>query len=224
MKYFIHACNEREWYVREFLVPSLKAQGIKAKDIKVWSDPDGIGNLASFIASSRWISKNYNKSESTWHLQDDVCISKRFREIAEKGYDGFANGFCNEIFDGERTNYIGQTTTNGMWFSFQCILIPNSALSKFVKWYDDECIPNDLYPEYVNSGRCDDSLFREWAMSHANLPAINLFPNIVDHIDFMIGGTVINKQRKGKRQSYWRDEYLDEAVNELSAILEKKKK
>lgn len=222
MKYLIHSCPKRSWYVNEHMIPLMRAQGIQKKDIKVWKDADGIGNLASFVASCEWIGKNWDLDGSTWHLQDDVVVSKRFLEEAEKPHIGFKNGFCNEIFDGERTNYIGSTTVNGMWFSFQCILIPNWVAADFAKWFKDECIPKGLYPEYVSTGKCDDSLFREWSMEHIDLPALNVYPNIADHIDYLIGGTVINKQRIGeKRTAYWRDKDLDDAVQELKERLKK---
>lgn len=57
-----------------------------------------------------------------------------------------------------------------------------------------------------------------------NLTAINIFPCIVDHIDYLMGGTVINKQRKGKRPAYWRSEDLNKAVAELEEKLAKQNK
>lgn len=221
IKYMIHACIEREEYVTNILLPSLTKQGIKRNEIHIWYDTEKWGNLKSFVESSKWVAQTQDPKASIWHLQDDVLPSKQFREVAERGYVGFASGFCNELFDGERTNYIGVTTPNGMWFSFQCILIPNAVMGRFADWYENDCIPNNLLPEYVSTGKCDDSIFREYVMAHeARLPAINLFPNIVDHIDFLIGGTVINKHRQGeKRQAYWRDEALDEALTELTNAL-----
>lgn len=223
IRYMIHACLEREEYVNNILVPSLVSQGIKKNEIRVWLDQDGIGNLASFVKSCKWIASTQDESESIWHLQDDVYPSSRFKGVTERWYDGIANGFCNEMFDGERTNYIGTVPVSGSWFSFQCILIPNRIAKRFVDWFESGKA-EELFPEYVASGKCDDSLFREYVMANeANTPSINLFPNIADHIDFLIGGTVINKQRQGeKRQAYWRDEELDKAVEELKAKLEMK--
>lgn len=218
--YMVHTCNDRAWYVREYLVPSLIESGIDKDDIIVWNDENGIGNLASFVASCRWISENLEPYDDTWHLQDDVCISSRFFAETQKNYLGIANGFCNEIFDAERTNYIGEITGNGMWFSFQCIMIPNRLADLFVKWFDSGEAER-LFPEYVSSGKCDDSLFREYVMRYEpKISAMNVFPNIADHVDYLIGGTTINKQRLGqKRVSYWRDKALDEAVAELERKL-----
>lgn len=219
--YMVHTCNDRAWYVREYLVPSLIESGIDKDDIIVWNDENGIGNLASFVASCRWISENLEPYDDTWHLQDDVCISSRFFTETQKNYPGIANGFCNEIFDGERTNYLGETTGNGMWFSFQCIMIPNRLAASFAEWFEKDCVPNNLYPEYISTGKCDDSLFREYVThKEPKIPAMNIFPCITDHVDYLIGGTVINKQRDGKyRKAYWRDEPLNRAVEELERKL-----
>ena len=47
-------------------------------------------------------------------------------------------------------------------------------------------------------------------------PAYNIFQNIVDHIDYMIGGTSLDLHRDGiYRKAYWRDKALDDAVAEL---------
>lgn len=101
-------------------------------------------------------------------------------------------------------------------------MIPNRIAAAFVDWFDSG-EAQELFPEYVESGKCDDSLFREYTMKyHPNLPAMNIFPNIVDHIDYLIGGTTINQQRVGKyRKAYWRDQdgELDKAVAELERKL-----
>lgn len=225
-KYMIHVCNDREWYVKEFLFPSLIDSGISKDDIIIWHDKKGIGNLASFVASCEWIGENLNIHDNTWHLQDDIVISDRFFTETQKFWDGVSNGFCNELFDGERTNYLGVTSGSGMWFSFQCVCIPNRMARDFAKWFHEECVPKNLYPEFVSTGRCDDSLFNRYLVTHEpNVMALNIFPCIVDHIDFLIGGTVINKEqnRKGYRQAIWRDEALDRAVKELTDKLAKRK-
>lgn len=222
-KYMIHTYNDREWYVNDYLYPSLVEQGIPEDDIIIWQDKACIGNLLSFVSSCRWITENLEPYNSTWHLQDDVCIAPNFREIAEKGYDGVANAFCNEIFDGERTNYFSNITVSGMWFSFQCILIPNRYLKGFTEWFDSGK-SREEFPEFVDSGKCDDSLFREYMMRYEpKVPAFNIWPCIVDHVDYLIGGTTINHSRgqTAQRKAYWRDKdgLLDKAVAELERKL-----
>ena len=111
-----------------------------------------------------------------------------------------------------------------MLFSFQCILIPNAIAKRFADWFRNDCVPNNLFPEYVSTGKCDDSLFREYTMAHEqNVGALNIFPNVADHIDYLIGGTVINKHRLGEfRKSYWRDNVLDDAVRKLEEKLKQR--
>lgn len=60
MKYLIHTCTKREWYVNDHLIPLLTEQGITKNDIKVWNDKNKAGNLESFVASCEWIGKNYD--------------------------------------------------------------------------------------------------------------------------------------------------------------------
>ena len=61
-------------------------------------------------------------------------------------------------------------------------------------------------------------------MAHEqNAGALNILPNVADHIDYLIGGTVINKHRLGEfRKSYWRDDVLDEAVRKLEEKLKQR--
>ena len=227
-KYMIHTCNDREWYVKDYLVPSLIEQGAKEEDIIVWHDYDCIGNLASFVASCKWIGENMDPYGSTWHIQDDVVLGKNFYQKTNEFYPGIANGFCNDKFDGERVNYLGIVSASGMWFSFQCVLLPNASVKRFAEWFENDCVPNNLYPEFVGSGKCDDSLFREYIIhNEPKIPALNVYPNIVDHIDYLIGGTTINKSTRGegeksKRIAYWRSQGLDEAVKELKEKLPSK--
>lgn len=225
-KYLIHTCKAREWYVNDYLRPSMINHGIPEDDIIIWLDKDGKGNLASFVASCKWIGKNLDPYNSTWHLQDDVVLSEDFFQKANEKYDGLANAFCNEIFDGDRTNHLGVISANGMWFSFQCILIPNKCAAGFADWFENECVPNNLYPEYVSTGRCDDSLFREYIVTHEpTISAINIYPCVVDHIDYLLGGSTILKEQRANnplRKAYWRSKSLDQAVFELEQKLKAK--
>ena len=43
MKYMIHLTPKREWYVNEYLIPSMIKQGIKREDIIKWNDDKGYG-------------------------------------------------------------------------------------------------------------------------------------------------------------------------------------
>ena len=53
MRYMIHAAPPRMWYVEDFLIPSMTAQGIQDEEITIWNDEKMEGNLPSFLASMR---------------------------------------------------------------------------------------------------------------------------------------------------------------------------
>ena len=226
--YMVHVCNDREWYVDGYLVPSMIEQGIRKEHIHIWRDKKCIGNLQSFVASCEWIAKNADPNRSTWHIQDDIVISSRFRDVTEcEELDGLANGFCNEVFDGKRSNYISRdVTVEQMWFSFQCVLIPNDTAARFAYWFRNICEPYCIYPDLMtggNKGKCDDQIFSAYVKEfEPDIPAHNIYPCIVDHVDYLIGGTIINAQReKDKYVAYWRDAELDKCVEDLKAALKK---
>ena len=74
MKYMIHACPQRMWYVEEFLVPSMRDQDIRPDEIEIRCDTEGKGNLLSCMESFRDCGE---RPGGTWHLQDDVSKRKR---------------------------------------------------------------------------------------------------------------------------------------------------
>ena len=41
MKYMIHCCPKRMWYVEEYLIPSMLRQGIDRDSIIIWNDNKG---------------------------------------------------------------------------------------------------------------------------------------------------------------------------------------
>ena len=90
MKYMIHACPKRMWYVGDYLIPSMLAQGIDKGNIIVWNDIDGVGNLASCLASFA----SCQEEGETWHLQDDVVICHDFAERTASAPKGVVCGFC----------------------------------------------------------------------------------------------------------------------------------
>lgn len=218
-KYMIHTYPGRKWYVDEFLVPSMLKQGIPKEDITIWNDSEGLGNLESCIRSF----ESLPDQGGTWHLQDDVIISSRFSEMTREHDEGLVCGFCNDIFDGKTVDYAGYVPIDCGWFSFQCNRIPNEFAKQFAKWYREEVVPKKLFPEFTKDGKCDDSLWQRFAWRHlqGELP-LNLEPNIVDHIDYLIGGTSINFHRNGelRRAYYWNEE---DAVRQLETELAKRK-
>ena len=218
MQYMIHACPQRLWYVENFLIPSMKTQGIPRADITVWCDRDGKGNLLSFVESCRVCSKL--NTPGVWHLQDDVLIGRSFAERTQnRPTGGLICGFCFPVSD-PCINFRGSNIpTKFMWYSFPCIYIPNVLAGEFADWYANDARHRARYQEKISDRRHDDWFFREFMLErHGGDRVCNLAPNLVDHVDYLIGGTTINKMRSRKvnRASYWDEPGL---VEELEAAL-----
>ena len=213
-KYMIHACHKRMWYVNEFLVPSMLAQGIPEEDVFVWLDWTGAGNLISCMDSFRACGI---VPGGTWHLQDDVIISRRFAELTAAHDEGVVCGFANEDF-GPFAQNCGQQPAALMWNGFQCLRIPNALAFEFAQWfYTDAMKRKGDYQRYVQEKKYDDTFWRDFMLErHADLFVYNLAPNVADHIDYIIGGSVINqgRQKLVYRAYYWEDEDLVKELEE----------
>lgn len=204
----IHACPERMWYVKEFLLPSLDAQGLHAD---VWNDSEGKGNLFSTMESFRECGKN---DGATWHLQDDVIICADFAERIQQNTEGVVCGFASQNF-GPYMHYHGLVPAIFMWYSFQCIRIPNELANEFTDWFYDDAMHRTKYSPQVVDGKHDDWFWREFMNErHKDMMVTNLAPNLVDHIDYLIGGTIINRQRRIQinRAKFWTDNDLVEKL------------
>lgn len=217
MYFAIHACPERMWYVNGYLVPSMTAQGIKKEDIVVVCDNKGLGNVESCMQIFKKIRKLLPKSEAVWHLQDDVIISDKFVRLARE-YDrkGVVNGFANVYFEGDRAKYTGKRPAYHTWYSFQCIHIPNDLAEECADWFYGEGQETELVQECIATQRGDDGIWRLFlSMKHPDLSVINLTPNMVDHIDYLIGGSTISTERRAERRAlYWENEGLVIALKE----------
>lgn len=204
-KYLIHSCNDRQWYVDNFLIPSLLEQGINREDIHVYQDVEKKGNLEAFVDSLTKV------NEDMWHLQDDVVICKQFKRWTEEYDDGIVCGFCNIYSE----NYpVGVVKPKDMWFSFQCMRIPDSIAKHFVEVFYKNQSENEEYAKWVKQ-KLDDYVFHRFLeQCHPNENVLNLAPNIVDHIDYLLGGSVINKTRgdMNVRSIYWEDR---DVINKL---------
>lgn len=219
-KYVIHTYPGRLWYVEGYLVPSMMKQGIPKEDITVWNDKDGVGNLEACIQCFEAMPDDEG---GAWHLQDDVVVSRHFAEMTRSHDEGFVCGFSNVIFDGKTVGYSGLVPMEYGWFSFQCNRFPNRHVRQFAEWYRNEVVPKNLFPEYTKDGKCDDSLWQRYVWKHLQGQlTLNIVPNLVDHIDYLIGGSAINKQRQGIRRSYYWNE--PETIDELEKWLSKRNK
>ena len=217
--YLIHACNQRMWYVKRHLLPSLVAQGIDPKHILVYQDKNSIGNLRAWVDSCNKLVEHANKlgTDGVWHLQDDVVICKDFKERTEKYDSGIVCGFtCN--YD---VNYpIGYHTLleEQMWFSFPCIRIPSDVLEHFVCWANVNLWQSKYFKPCIVRNNADDMVFREWLYdNYPDVKHLNLAPNLVNHIDDLINGSVVNISRNmNTRALYWED---DEVIENLKKEL-----
>lgn len=213
MRYMIHASPKRMWYVEKYLIPSMLSQGITEKEIILWNDTEEKGNLYACMESF-WECNPI--AGGTWHLQDDVIISRDFAAKTREYDDGVVCGFGCRNF-GPSMQERGSVPMPFMWYSFQCVRIPNELAAECAKWFFTDAQHRTQYASQVADRRHDDWFFREFLMEkHRDLRVTNLAPNIVDHIDYLIGGTLINQLRRIQvnRAAFFPDQDLVEALEE----------
>lgn len=197
MHYIIHAIPERLWYVNGYLIPDMKKQGIS--NIHVYVDDEHEGNLQSFLHSIELYPYN------AWHLQDDVCISSIFHAITKDVQNkNVLCGFCSQY---SKDKASGAVHPQDMWYSFPCIYISRKYAKEFMQWIKTDAMKNQQYATWIRAGKYDDSLFMEFMQErHSNDFVYNIKPNIVNHIDYLIGGSVVNKIRsKDATSLYWEE-------------------
>lgn len=213
LEYMIHTYPNRLWYVEKHLVPSMLEQGIDSQSIIVWNDANREGNLISCMKAFRGM---LDKGE-TWHLQDDVIISSDFAKKSKTQPEGIVCGFCSDVCKqwGD-----GIQSVDKMWYSFPCIKIPNEIARECAEWFYNEASKAGKYRYWVEAKKFDDSFFREFLIhKHSHDKVLNLKPNIVNHIDYLLGGSIVNKGLIGNRMSvYW---YEPELINNLMESLKK---
>lgn len=218
MKYLIHTHPKRNNYVDNYLIPSLINSGINEDDIYVILDSDGNGNLKSFLYSLKMILTIPILKEETgiWHLQDDVIISKDFKKKTETyaKKDLIINGFVSSNYNRKKLTLTGKQKVENMWLSMPCVFIPNRLVKEFLNWLDS--VKNEERNEYkirYKSNRHDD-FFLYWFMQekHQEEYCYNLKPNLVDHIDFLIGSSINKPRDKQVRGYYYKDYDLVEKL------------
>lgn len=194
-RYLIHATPKRMWYVEDYLIPSMWEQGID--NVDVWLDEYGDGCLESCMQS--FLDCGRYKG-ATWHLQDDVIICRDFAKRTREETSGVVCGFCHKTFQTGKENQ--------MWFSFPCIRIPNDIAADCAVWFYQPDI-QARYSNWVLSKKHDDEIFVTYCDCH-KVPYKNLNPCLVDHVDYLIGGSIVNADRNipKTRASYWVDEDL----------------
>lgn len=218
MRYLIHTCNQRLWYVNDYLISSMIKQGIDRQNIAVYLDKNNDGCLESCMKSFLTV----HKKGHTWHLQDDILICDDFKERTEYAYEeSIVCGFCYDKDD--RKRFVGRVNVKEMWFSFPCIRIENKIARDCAKWYFNYAKTAKEYRVLVNSKKYDDSMFFDYVADNwQTISVLNLKPALVDHVDYLIGGSIVNKIRPEKETHsvYFEDTYL---ISELEKQLKESK-
>lgn len=209
MKVLIHACPKRMWYVNDFLLPELERQG--ADDVEVWNDTEGVGNLRSCMASFA----ARTGDGGTWHIQDDVLLRRDFVKLCREHDDGVVYGFCNEKFTDD-PRQTGRVSVEDAWHSFQCIRIPDAYARHCAEWIEGPGKTTAFYYLWKKSGKMDDDVFRTFLKNeHSREMVTNLKPNLVEHVDWIIGGSILSPWREFiARAYYWDDEDLVDELKE----------
>lgn len=216
MKFLIHTLPARLWYVTEYLIPSMMQQDIKFDDIDIYIDEALEGNLKSTLRSFKKLPDDY---DYTWHLQDDIIISSNFKQIVDEldlpFYNMVSCGFCS-IYD---KGPAGEVTPEDMWYSFNCIKISNKYAHEFVRWVEEKERAND--PKFflqISNNMYDDYLFKSFLMDkHPDAAVDNIAPNLVENIDYLIGGSTLCKREEQIHSRYWKeDDLIEQIKNKLS--------
>lgn len=203
MKILIHACPKRMWYVEKILVPMLREQG--ADLIEIWNDRDGLGNLLSCMDSF----SSRTGDGGTWHLQDDVLPCRDFVKRCSELDESVVYGFTCGAF-GDNLQQTGRVYAPDVWHSFQCVRIPDAYARECAEWYFSGAWKADADPDLfalkdLNQG--DDSFFRTFLqVRHGRERFTNAAPNLVDHVDWLIGGSILSPWRGFlARSALWDD-------------------
>lgn len=206
-------------------MPDMMRQGISKEDIIIWNDKKQEGNLRAWVKSCEEIKNKYPEEEGMWHLQDDVVLTDDFAEksVQVAKMDMIVNAFCSKRSNPKKYASTGKRLVKRYWFSFPCMYIPNRYISDFLRWYYEDAVTTEPYKSVVEQNKGDDYLFwvsvKVW---HRTDYIFNLVPNLADHIDFLLGGSVVNVERTGfARAEYFEDkakvEQLEKDIAEYKA-------
>ena len=207
--YMIHTCPQRLDYVQGILVPDMMEQGIHRDNIIVTLDDEHKGNLKAFLSALETLPE----TGFTWHLQDDVVVCSEFAKVTEKEYSqDIICGYCCLADHGAT----GEVAAGAAWYSFQCIGYSNEIAKEFLTWFEEK--GKQQYAEWVSYNKFDDSIFHEFIRGK-NYRAYNVRPNLVEHIDYLIGGSIVNEGREWESHStYWTEpERVEDVKRRLSS-------
>lgn len=219
MNILVHACPQRMWFVEDFILPELEKQG--AENVAVWNDVEKKGNLKSCMEAFA----SMEGDGGTWHIQDDVLLCSDFVKRCEEHDDGLVYGFCCRNFN-DRLDAYGEVYVPDAWNSFQCVRIPNEYARECAEWVYSEAWKTESdsaeLPILIRVNKGDDTFFHEYIKArHPYGTALNLKPNLVDHIDYLIGGSAVNFRDYLARAEFWdepeRVEELKERIKRYQA-------
>lgn len=217
MKYMIHTCNKRRWYVNKYLIPSMLDQGIQKDEICVAVDTANEGILLATMKMFDYVGRTEDWDKGVWHLQDDVVLSNTFKQRTDELYGKIICGFCSRYDESKR---FGLVDTKEMWYSFPCIYINNKIAKDCADWFFQFAVYRNEYKEMIEQKKYADFMFKKFLkMYHADLKCFNVNPNLVDHIDYLIGGSVANSNRdiKQVRAYYWKEQSV---IQQLQQVLQ----
>lgn len=189
--YMIHACPKRMWYVDDYLIPSMLEQGIKKEQILLYNDIKQLGNLHACMQSFLTLSDDYN---GTWHLQDDVLLCKDFKQRTEQNDKGLVAGFISNRWNNDVP--FGDVRADMMPWTFPCIRIPNDIAQKCARWVLSDIVNNPVYAHSFRDGNGDDLAFKMYLQTYHKDKKIRVLePSLVEHIDWLIGGSSVGSKR-----------------------------
>ena len=196
--------------MKGYLIPRLLNQPY-VDEVFVWCDEEKKGNLYSCMDSFRHIPEDWHGA--TWHMQDDVIIARNFFErvtIAEK--DEIVCGFCCPRFNSNLTR--GYSDPEHMWYSFPCIRIPDDIARECGEWFFGKVYGSPVYRSLTMHGNRDDQVFKKFLEEeHPDIPIYHMKPCMVEHVDWLLGGSMANKDRKKIATAMWFED--GDLVNEL---------
>ena len=202
-KLIIHACEPRMWYVEGFLLPSLRAQGIEPE---ICLD-EGLGCLQTTMNC-------FKECGDAWHIQDDVVICEDFAERIREKPDVITCGFVYVGY-GPDVGMMGRVNIRDAWYSFPCIYIPGEYAAGCAEWFETVGQYDPRFEGFARLKTNDDGMFREYMLAcHPDAEAVNLNPCLVDHVDTLIGGSIISKWKTPRSATYWYDDTPNKKLHE----------
>lgn len=199
MIFLIHTYKSRRWYVDEFLVPSLLRQGIDENSVYIYDDP-GDGNLKACLKSYLYYGQIF-PGEKIWNLQDDILICRDFAERCKRLSEehDIVYGYCGDCGEDYKYDISTPKGTKELWWSQPCIMMSGKIMNDISDYFWTNVYTNENYILYLSHGICDDIIVNDYVGNLIN-SGIDIWqerPSLVEHIDYLIGGSLVNNKRPG---------------------------